>query len=64
MTLFQAVFSNEPHRNVSFHVRGICQFDVLNPCWDDRDGDVPGIHWGGGKACARCTEAAMKAVSS
>lgn len=31
-----------------------CQYDVLNPCWDNRPDDVPGKHWGGGDACPEC----------
>lgn len=57
MQTFQAVFP-DPRRNVSFKVRGICAFDVLNPCWDNRPSDVVGQHWGGGDACPACTEAA------
>ena len=32
-----------------------CRADVLNPCYAGRRDDVPGQHWGGGKACAPCT---------
>lgn len=53
---FEASFPNG--RKVSFQVRGICKFDILNPCWDNRQGDIPGQHWGGGKACAACTKEA------
>ncbi len=38
-----------------------CSFDVLNPCWDARQSDVPGQHWGGGKACPQCTARAALA---
>lgn len=31
-----------------------CQVDPLNACWDNRPGDVPGKHWGGGAACSHC----------
>lgn len=58
---FDVVYANEPQRNRSFSVRGICQHDILNPCWDDREDDVVGQHWGGGPACAPCTEAALNA---
>lgn len=63
MRTFQTVFTNEPWRNRSFKVRGICQFDVLNPCWDNRPKDRPGHHWASEpgfevKACAACTAAA------
>lgn len=60
MQTFQVVFTDEPRRNVAFKVRGICKFDVLNPCWDNRPTDVPGYHWGGGDACPACTEAAKR----
>lgn len=43
--------------------RYTCQADPLNPCWDDRPGDVAGQHWGGGQACANCTtRAALKSA--
>lgn len=59
---FSAVFARDPQRSVAFKLRGVCQFDVLNPCWDNRTSDVPGKHWGGvGDACPACTEAAAKA---
>lgn len=63
MRTFTATFTNQPWRNRSFKVRGICQFDVLNPCWDNRPRDVPGKHWGEGDACAACTRAANEAVA-
>lgn len=31
-----------------------CQYDALNPCFDNRPDDVPGKHWGGGDACPEC----------
>lgn len=59
---FQVVFPQEPNRNRTFAVRGICQFDVLNPCWDGRKDDIPGKHWSGEcEACAPCTQAACTA---
>lgn len=59
MKNFQAIFPNEPWRNRLFPVRGICQFDVLNPCFNGRKSDVPGKHWSGeGDACKPCTDAA------
>lgn len=64
MKLFQVTFPREPHRNRRCFVRGICKIDVLNPCWDGRKNDVAGKHWGGGKACAACTEAALDAAKS
>lgn len=66
MRTFQAIFPGQPWRNRSFPVRGICQFDVLNPCWDNRPTDKPGVHWGSelgegkGTACAACTAAAKR----
>lgn len=33
---------------------GICRFDHLNPCWDNRPSDVAGKHWGVGDACPAC----------
>lgn len=59
---FDVEFANEPWRNRSFKVRGICEYDVLNPCWDNRPGDVPGEHWGGGVACESCTKAAEQSA--
>ena len=60
MRKFQVIYPNEPSRNRSFHVRGICKYDVLNPCWNNRSSDIAGEHWGGGKACGPCTEAAKR----
>ena len=60
---FSVTYSNEPWRDRTFKVRGICQFDVLNPCWDNRPDDKPGLHWGAGPACSACTCAALKASS-
>jgi hypothetical protein len=36
-----------------------CLADVLNPCWDNRSTDKPGLHWGSEpdapvKACSSC----------
>lgn len=64
MKKFTAIYKNEPHRNFTQTVRGVCQFDVLNPCWDNRPTDVPGKHWGGGEACTACTEAAAQHSNS
>jgi len=58
--VFRVEYTGQPWRNRSFNVRGICQFDVLNPCWDNRPTDKPGEHWSGEcKACDACTRAAM-----
>ena len=62
MQTFEVIYANAPHRNRRFKVRGICQYDVLNPCWDNRKDDIPGKHWGDPdvSACSACTEAAHK----
>lgn len=31
-----------------------CEWDVLDPCWDNRPTDVPGMHWGERIGCAHC----------
>ena len=62
MKRFSVRFAGQPWRNRSFEVRGICEYDVLNPCWDHRYSDIPGLHWGGGPACDHCTAAAAAAV--
>lgn len=38
-----------------------CTNDALNPCWDNRPTDRPGLHWGAGLACAACTARAALA---
>lgn len=63
MKTFTVQYANEPWRNRSFKVRGICEYDVLNPCWDNRKTDIPGQHWGGGPACASCSQAGAEAVA-
>ncbi len=62
MQTFEVIYANAPHRNRTFKVRGICQYDVLNPCWDNRRDDIPGKHWGDPavSACPACAEAARK----
>lgn len=57
MAKFRAIFP-DARRNVSLSVRGVCDFDILNPCWDNRPTDIIGKHWGGGQACGACIEAA------
>ena len=42
---------------------GVCRFDHLNPCWDNRPSDVAGKHWGVGDACPACTARAAIAKS-
>ena len=65
MRKFEVVFEDHPQRNRSFTVRGICCYDVLNPCWDNRPTDIPGEHWSGlGEACAACTAAARASKKS
>lgn len=61
MKTFEVKYTNEPWRNRSFKVRGICKCDILNPCWDNRPNDIPGEHWAGGPACEPCTNAAKSA---
>lgn len=57
---FSVKFADDPRRNFAFAVRGICKFDVLNPYWDGRKDDVPGMHWSGEcPACEPCTRAAL-----
>jgi hypothetical protein len=51
--------------NLADAVRGlslVCRIDVHNPCFDGRPTDVPGKHWGGGKACPDCTARAALAA--
>lgn len=57
---FQVSYEGQPWRNRKFKVRGVCKFDVLNPCFDNRPTDVSGKHWAGGAACQACTEEAKK----
>lgn len=62
MKTFQVAYANQPWRNRSFGVRGVCQNDILNPCWDNRQTDISGKFWGDPEipSCAACTEAARK----
>lgn len=65
MKTFNVEYTNQPWRNRSFKVRGICQYDVLNPCWDNRPTDVPGKHWADEPgfevlACPACTAEANR----
>lgn len=62
MQNFEVVYTGQPWRNRKFKVRGVCQYDVLNPCWDNRPTDVPGKHWGGDdiEACPACAKAARE----
>lgn len=67
MKTFTVSYTGQPWRNRSFKVRGICKFDVLNPCWDNRKDDVPGKHWADEPgfevpACEACTKAAHAQV--
>lgn len=66
MAKFEVVYRNQPWRNRSFKVRGICKCDVLNPCWDDRPTDRVGEHWASEPgffvpACEPCATAAAAA---
>ena len=56
---FTVEYLDEPRRNQKFRVRGICEYDVLNPCFDNRPNDIPGQHWGGGAACEPCSRTAL-----
>tara|TARA_Y100001933_G_scaffold225560_1_gene238959 strand:- start:584 stop:799 length:216 start_codon:yes stop_codon:yes gene_type:complete len=58
MKTFSVEYPADARLNHSFKVRGICHHDTLNPCWDNRQSDIPGQHWGGGIACQPCTTAA------
>lgn len=63
MKTYSSIFAGEPWRNRKLKVRGICEYDVLNPCWDNRASDRVGHHWGSTDehvipACAACTNAA------
>lgn len=62
MRTFEVVYTNQPWRNRKFKVRGVCQNDVLNPCWDNRPDDIPGRFWGEKDiaACPACTAEAVK----
>lgn len=66
MRTFEVVYAGQPWRNRAFKVRGICQFDVLNPCWDNRPTDVAGTHWGDKDipSCPACAKAARDAAKS
>ena len=44
-----------------------CSYDVLNPCWNHRADDVPGLHWASTpgyliSACPECR--AMAAIAA
>jgi len=59
---FRVTYKDQPWKNTSFQIRGVCQWDVLNPCWDNRPKDVAGQHWSGmGQGCDACTKEANKA---
>ena len=62
---FEVIYTGQPWRNRKFKVRGLCQHDVLNPCWDNRPTDKIGHHWASEEgfevpACAACTKAAQE----
>ncbi len=65
MKTFEVVYTDQPWRNWRFKVRGVCQYDVLNPCWDNRPDDIVGKFWGDPTVdgCEACTKEAMKSRS-
>ena len=62
MKIFRVEYDNAPSRSYAFKVRGLCEYDILNPCWDNRPSDVPGEHWGGSVACDACRKAALETM--
>lgn len=47
----------------------VCLADPLNPCWDNRSDDVPGLHWGSSAnetfpACTSCNARAAIAKAT
>ena len=64
MKTFEVIYTNRPQLNRKFKVRGICQNDVLNPCWDNRPDDIPGTFWGekDTPSCAACAAEAKKVI--
>jgi hypothetical protein len=51
-------------RRVGFSGAMKCLFDNLNPCWDNRPSDKPGLHWGATadnriRACELCNARAV-----
>lgn len=60
MHTFTVEYTDNPRANRSFQVRGVCEYDVLNPCWDNRKTDIPEEHWGGFPACDACKKAALQ----
>lgn len=54
--------STDPTKIIKRLVKGgRCQFDMLNPCFDNRPHDVPGQHADETEACAYCTAKAYLA---
>lgn len=50
MTFDEAIAAADDGKSLLY-----CRHDVLNPCWDNRKTDVPGMHWSGlGAACPEC----------
>lgn len=66
MRTFEIVYTNQPWRNRKFKVRGVCENDVLNPCWDNRPNDIPGTFWGERDiaSCPACAAEAAKHTRS
>jgi hypothetical protein len=54
MRIHETVMPNG--RVIRQSVRGVCKFDVLNPCWDNRPKDRVGHHWSSepGDECLAC----------
>lgn len=65
MRTFEVIYTDQPRRNRKFKVRGVCEFDVLNPCWDNRPSDIPGTHWGDKnvKSCPACAKTARSTAT-
>ena len=58
---YAAMFAATPHLLQRMKELNLaCSYDVLNPCWNNRPTDKPGLHWGSEPdnvihACANCT---------
>lgn len=65
MKTFEVIYSSQPWRNRRFKVRGVCENDVLNPCWDNRPDDIVGKFWGEADidGCDACTKEALRCRS-
>lgn len=52
--------------NLKYAEKLYCSYDILNPCWDNRESDLPGLHWSSTPgdpitACPECS--AMAAIA-